>query len=128
MHEPFDFEGPLLKSRFISIVALSEVSVNCNDAENVGKKNFLNGICVEKAVIKKNIQVKILNDLFLGVNIQGKEINIDPTIFFTDLITLEESDNNTQDNFAFKFTHEPTALLKDGLLRMPLKSKLKYTS
>ena len=55
-------------------------------------------MCVEKAITKRNSQVKILDDLLPGVNIQEK-INIDPTIFFTWLIALIQSDVNIQDHF-----------------------------
>ena len=55
-YEPFDFEKTLLKNLSASAVASAEDSVNCHNAENIGKiiQAFSNGICVEKAVIKRN--------------------------------------------------------------------------
>ena len=80
----------------------------------------LDGIWVEKAVKKGNGQ----DDPFPGVNIQGKKINIDPTVLYLRLIVLTQLDDYIQDYFAYKLMPDITVLFKDGLMRKPRKTKL----
>ena len=60
-----------------------------------------------------------------GVNIQETKISIDPTILFTRLIALAQSDENIHDPFANGVTYEPTPLFKEGLMKIPQKFKLR---
>ena len=75
----------------------------------------LERIYVEKTIIKRNSQVKTLDEFFPFVNIQGK-INIDSTILFTKLIAFVQSDENTLNHFTYKLTYQPTALFEDDVI------------
>ena len=90
-HDPFDDNRAHLQS--LSSGLIGDDSVNCDQAEDVGRKIQLklNGVAVTKASIKRSEQVKSLATMKNRVRINNQQsVHIDPAQLFTRLIVLVE--------------------------------------
>ena len=119
-HNPFDKTEGHLKSLTTGLSASDDQKINCDEAESVGLaiQRKLDNACVEDASIKRNDQVKCLDQLRDPIQINEKEkIHIDPTILFLRLTTMAQRGEDESAAFEYELTHEPTSFFKDGRMR-----------
>ena len=84
-HDPFDPDIPTLRSLTTGLTAAVSDNINCDDAEAVGQmiQEKLDGVCFQKATIRRSDQVRTLECLQVGVKLDKTVIHIDPLILFT---------------------------------------------
>ena len=111
IHNPFDKNETALKSLSTGLIVGDDIRVNCDEAERVGQsiQEKLDGTCVEDASIKRNDRVITLDSLRPGIKIDRKTVHIDPTILFTRLTAITQTEEEASQQFYYELTPEPTA-------------------
>ena len=124
IHSRFNNNETALKSLSTGFTVGDGMYVNCDKAEEVGQsiQEKLDDICVEDASIKRNDRVITLESLRPGIKIDMKTVHIDPTILFTRLTAIAQTEEEACQQFYYELTSEPTALFKDGLMRKSSKA------
>ena len=92
-HNPFDDNEPLLRSIATGLTAKEgDGGINCDEAEKIGQAihDQLDGISITEATIKKKDQIKTLELLKMGVEINKEKIHVDPMLLFSRLLALIE--------------------------------------
>ena len=125
-HNPFDDNEPLLRSIATGLTATKGDGINCDEAEKIGQaiQDQLNGISITEATIKKKDQIKTLELLKMGVEIDKEKIYVDPMLLFSRLLVLIEREEEIREYFRFELTGFPISLFKNGMMRKANKSKL----
>ena len=85
----------------------------------------LDGVCVEDATMKRKDRVTTLAILRPGIKIDAETVYIDPTILFTRLTAIAQTEEEVCRQFYFELTPEPTALFKDNFMRKSSKAVLR---
>ena len=88
--EPFNQNQPKLCSLSSGLTASSDDDVNCDQTEQIGAKihSQLDNVSIIDASIKRNDQVRSLEYLQPGIQVEKKKININPTLLFLRLIAV----------------------------------------
>ena len=124
-HNPFDDNEPL-RSIATGLTATEGDGINCDEAEKIGQaiQNQLDGISITEATVKKKDQIKTLELLKMGVEIDKEKIHVDSMLLFSRLLLLIERGEKIREYFRFERTAFPTSLFKNGMMRKTNKSKL----
>ena len=125
-HNPFDDNEPLLRNIATGITATEGDGINCDEAEKIGQAihDQLDGISITEATIKKKDQIKTLELLKMGVEINKEKIHVDPMLLFSRLLALIEREEEIREYFRFELTAFPISLFQNGMMRKANKSKL----
>lgn len=125
-HEPFDTNETRLRSLSSGLTASEGDGVNCHEVEKVGAciQRKLDDIKIPEASIKRSDQIKSLDSLYPGVQIDKQKIRIDPNHLFQRLILVAQRENNMATFFEYELTPIPTTLFKDCFMRKSQKSLL----
>ena len=126
-HNPFE-GGPGLRS--LSIGICNDVTVNCDNSENVGKEiqRQLDNVYFHDATIKQRLKVRNIESLYDLVKISDKKfVVIKPRASFLRLTAIAQRENNIERFFSYELTTIPMSLFKDGLIRKPKKATLRNT-
>ena len=86
------------------------------------KNTFTAGQC--EASIKRNDQVRSLEYLQPGIQVEKKKININPTLLFSRLIAVVHREEDMAPFFNYELITIPTSLFKDNYLRKTDKAQL----
>ena len=89
-HEPFNLNETKLRSLSSSLTASDGDDINCYNTEEVGRK-VLDNISVLEASIKKSEQVKSLDHLYPGIQVDKEKVQINPNLLFSRLIAIDHS-------------------------------------
>ena len=122
----FNVRDNRLRSLNSGLASSDSTSVNCDDAEKVGRNMLvcMDNKSVAEAKVKTSKKVKNLLTLTKGVQLENRTIHVDPTISFLRLIVLIERTDDTEKYFGYELTPYPTALFKDKFMRHPDKAAL----
>ena len=126
-HNPFE-GGPELRS--LSTGICNDVTVNCDNSENVGKEiqEQLDNVYFHDATIKRRLKVRNIESLYDLVKISDKKfVAIKPRTSFLRLTAMAQRENNIERFFSYELTTFPMSLFKDGLIRKPKKATLRNT-
>ena len=84
------FNHHKLRSLSSGLTATDGDGINCHNTEEVGRKiqRHLDNISVLEASIKKSEQVKSLNHLYPGIQVDKEKVQINPTLLFSRLIAI----------------------------------------
>ena len=125
-HNPFDDNEPLLRSIATGLKATEGDGINRDEAEKIGQaiQDQLDGISITEATIKKKDQIKTLELLKMGVEINKEKIHVDPMLLFSRLLALIEREEEIREYFRFELTAFPISLFQNGMMRKANKSKL----
>ena len=124
----FVYNDDLLRSLSTGIFVKSSDEVNCDMAEQIGRKihRSIDNVKLTDAKIKKNDKLKPLAYLTNAVKVGGKSsICVNPTILFTRLAAIAQREDDVEAVFDFELTTFPLSLFKDGLMRKPDKASLR---
>ena len=124
--EPFDPNESNLKSLSSGLVASDESGVNCDKVEEIGEaiQKSLDKVALRDAAIKRKEQVKTLESLQVGIEIDKDSVHIDPMILFARLMVLLQREEDPDSYFAYELTSVPTVTFKDNMMRKANKSLL----
>ena len=122
-HEPFNMNERRLRSLSSGLTATDSDDVNCHRTEDVGAKiqQQLDNVCVTEATIKRSEQVKSLDHLYPGVQVDKKKIYIN---LFSRLIAVVRREEDMQPFFDYELTTIPTSLFEDNIMRKTNKVQL----
>jgi len=125
-YEPFHHNQPKLCSLSSGLTASEDDGVNCDQTERVGAKihKQLNNVRVTDASIKRSDQVRSLDYLQPGIQVEKKKVNINPTMLFSRLIAIVQREEDMASFFEYELTAIPTSLFKDYCLRKTDKAQL----
>ena len=126
-HNPFVFTDDSLRSLSSGIIASTADSVNCDSAEDVGRRIMvaIDNCAYNDVVLKRAHQVKTLADVKAKVSGVNKKLPFDSMLLFSRLLAVAQCSSNIQPFFAFELTSFPAALFKDtALMRKTTKSAL----
>ena len=125
-HEPFNVNEPRLRSLSSGLNAADGTGVNCDETEKVGMKihKQLDNVSVVDASIKRNDQVRSLDHLLPGIQVDKKKIHINPTLLFSRLIAIVQREEDMVPFFCYELTTVPTSLFKNNALRKNDKAQL----
>ena len=125
-HIPFDDNELLLRSIATGLTATEGYGINCDEAEEIGQaiQDQFDDISITKAAIKKKDQIKTLESLKMGVEIDKEKIHVDPMLLFSRLLALIEREEEIREYFRFELTAFPISLFQNGMMRKANKSKL----
>ena len=100
--------------------------INCDDAELIGYNIQKDRDCksVEEAKVSPNKQVRTLQSLQKGINIESETVYVDPLILFNQLTILMDRTEKIANYFQYELTPLPTSLFKDSFMRKSKKSSL----
>ena len=100
--------------------------VTCHETEKLGFRiqQKLNNINIPKATIKRSDQIKSLDSLYPGIQIDKQKVHIDPNHLFQRLIAIAQRETDMAPYFEYELTSIPTSLFKDGFMRKSQKSQL----
>ena len=126
-HNPFDTTSKELRSISSGLTASEDDSINCDDAENVGRKlqEKLDGACFENVSMKRSEKIRSLTHLRDTVKVQNEKIMFDPFVLFGRLSLLVQNQEDAAAQFMYELAQEPPSLYKNGLMRKPSKSALR---
>ena len=82
---------------------------------------------VASASIKRNDQIKSLEQLSPGVKIENEKLHINPNILFSRLATILQREDDMEPYLGHELTAIPTSLFKDFNMRKPVKATLAQT-
>jgi len=124
--EPFNQHQPQLCSLSSGLTASDEDNVNCDQTEQIGAKIHLqlDNVSIVDASIKRSDQVRPLEYLQPGIQIEKKKININPNLLFSRLIAVVQREEDMAPFFNYELTTIPTSLFKDNYLRKTDKAQL----
>ena len=125
-HEPFNLNEEKLRSLSSGLTAADGDGVNCDKTEQVGAKihEYLNKVTVTEATIKRSHQVKSLDHLLPGIQVEKKKVSINPTLLFSRLIAIVQREEDMAPFLEYELTTIPTSLFKDNAMRKTDKSRL----
>ena len=125
-HEPFNLSEHKLRSLSSGLTTTDGDGINCHNAEEVRRKiqEHLNNINVLEASIKKSEQVKSLDHLYPGIQVDKDKIHINPTLLFSCLIAIIQREEDITPYFAYELTAFPTSLFKHYAMRKTAKAQL----
>lgn len=125
-HEPFSMNEGRLRSLSSGLTATDDDGINCHRTEEVGAEiqQQLDNVAVTEATIKRSKQIKSLDHLYPGVQINKKKIHIDPNILFFRLIAIVQREEDMRPFFDYELTTIPTSLFKDNIMRKTNKAQL----
>ena len=100
--------------------------ITFDQPEEVGRKiqKHLDNISVLEASIKKSEQVKSLNHLYPGIQVDKEKVQINPTLLFSRLIAIVQREEDITPYFDYELTAIPTSLFKDHAMRKTTKAQL----
>ena len=83
-HEPFNVSERKLRSLSSGLTTTDDDGINCHNTEEVGRKiqEHLDNINVLEASIKKSEQVKSLDHLYPGIQVDKDKVHINPILLF----------------------------------------------
>ncbi len=115
-----------LRSLSSGLTATSDDGINCHRTEEIGAEiqQLLDNVSVTEATIKRSRQIKSLDRLYPGVQINKKKIHIDPNILFYRLIAILQREEDMTPFFYYELTTTPTSLFKDNIMRKTNKAQL----
>ncbi len=125
-HEPFNLDEDGLCSLSSGLTAVDGDGINCDRTEEVGariQKKF-DHVSIAQSSLKKKDQVKSLNHLQPGIQVNKESVKINPTNLFSRLIAIIQREEDLSPYFCYKLTAFPTSLFKDGIMRKTQKSQL----
>jgi len=93
-------------------------------ALTVTEPKKLVNVTVTEATIKRSKQVKSIDHLYPGVQINRKKIHIDPNILLYPLIAIVQREEDMRPFFDYELTTIPTSLFKDNMMRKANKAQL----
>ena len=125
-NNPFNEEEPFLKSISTGLTATEYDKINCDEAEKVGKsiQRQLDEVPFLKSKIKRKDQIRTLECLKNGVQLEKESFHVDPMILFSRLLVLVERDDDMKKCFNYELTPNPTSLFDHGMMRKANKSAL----
>ncbi|XP_065911780.1 uncharacterized protein [Dysidea avara] len=125
-YEPFDPNQPKLCSLSSGLTASDDDGVNCDQTEQVGAKihKKLDNMSIIDASIKRSDQVRSLDHLQPGIQVDKKKVTINPMLLFSRLIAVVQREEDMAQFFNYELTTIPTSLFKDNYLRKTDKSQL----
>ena len=126
-HEPFDENVSGLRSLATGVTARDGDGVDCDNAEEVGRKiqRKLDNVKVNEAKIKRSDHIKPIAFLYNNVKLGQKVIYINPLTLFTRLVAMIQREENLEKFFEYELTPMPTSLFKDGMMRKADKPALR---
>ena len=126
VHEPFDSEEWRLRSLSSGLTASEDDGVNCDCTEEVGAntQQKIDNVTVTEASLKRSNQIRSLNHLQPGIQINNKKYHIDPMILFSRLIAIVQREEYITQYFKYELTAFPISLFKDAGMRKTQKSQL----
>ena len=107
----------------LGLTASEDDDVNCDCTEEVGAKiqQKIDSVTVTEASLKRSDQIRSLNHLQPGIQINKKKYHIDLIIFFSRLIAIVQREEDMTQYFKYELTAFPTSLFKDaGMLKMQI--------
>ena len=125
-HEPFDLNELRLRSLSSGLTASHGDGVNCDKTEEVGAhiQKKLDNMNVVEASIKRSDQVRSLDHLNPGIQVEKRKVHIHPNHLFYRLITIAQREEDMAPYFGYELTAMPTSLFKDYFMRKPVKAQL----
>ena len=125
LRNPFCLADKRLKSLSTGIIGSEKVT--CDSADNIGAEihKKLDNMAMKDAKIKKSDMLVGLASKVNEVNVQSKNVMINPTVLFTRLSALAGREENIEKYFDFELTTYPMSLFKDGMMRKPDKASLR---
>ncbi len=108
------------------LTAVDGDGINCDRTEEVGARiqKKLDHVSIAQASLKRKDQVKSLNHLQPGIQIDKEKCLINPTTLFSRLIAIIQREEDLSPYFCYELTAFPTSLFKDGIMRKTQKSQL----
>ena len=124
---PFDQNMQGLCSLSSGVTVNDTDNINCDNAELVGEQiqQKLDGTCFEGCTVKRKDQVRTLACLRKGVHVEDEEIHVQPDVLFSRLVLLVKQKEEQINYFEYELNPEPAALFINGMMRKPVKSKLR---
>ena len=100
-HEPFDENVSGLRSLATGVTARDGDGVDCDNAEEVGRKiqRKLDNVKVNEAKIKRSDHIKPIAFLYNNVKLGQKVIYINPLTLFTRLVAMIQREENLEKFF-----------------------------
>ena len=125
-HEPFDLNEPRLRSLSSGLTSSDGDDVNCHKTEEVGAhiQKKLDNMNVVEASIKRSDQVRSLDHLYAGIQVDKQKVHIHPNHLFYRLIAIVQREEDMAPYFGYELTAMPTSLFKDNVMRKSVKSQL----
>lgn len=125
-HEPFNLNEPRLRSLSSGLTASDGDGINCEKTEEVGAhiQKQLDNVNIVDAFIKRKEQVKSLDHLYPGIQVDKRKGHIHPNHLFYRLLAIAQRENDMAPYFGYELTAIPTSLFKDSFMRKPIKSQL----
>ena len=105
-HNPFYDNEPLLRSIATGLTGPEGDGITCDEVEKIGQaiQDQLDGISITEATIKKKDQMKTLEFLKIGEEIEKEKIHVDSTLLFSRLLHLIEREKEIRQYFQFELT------------------------
>ena len=125
-YEPFNLNQPKLCSLSSGLTAADDGGVNCDQTEPAGAKihKQLDKVSAIDASIKRSDQVRSLDHLHPGIELDKKKVHVNPTQLFSRLIAIVQREEDMVPFFNYELTTIPTSLFKDNGLRKTDKAQL----
>ena len=125
-HNPFDQNRTTLQALDSGLTA--DEKVNCDEAEEVGKKiqKKLDGSSWTVATVKRSEKAVTLVSLKPTIRIANETVVVDPLVLFSRLIILMSRFGDISGFFSFELAPVPTSLFKDNFMRKPNKASLSH--
>lgn len=125
---PFYIPDENLHSMSTGVVSFKDKdSINCEQAEEVGKKiqEGLDNVFFDDATIKRKDHIRNLESLQHTKAMGSKNKMADASIMFNRLITVATREDDLEPIFEFELTYEPMSLFKYSMMRKPDKPSLR---
>jgi hypothetical protein len=125
---PFAYNDSNLHSLSTGLVSVSgKDEVNCEKAEQLGRKIqvSLDNLTIMEATIKRSDQLRPLDYLCNTVKVEKHSVYINPTVLFTRLAAIAQSEENVEQYFEYELTTNPMSLFKNGMMRKADKPSLR---
>lgn len=119
-HDSFDSSRKVLQALDYGLVAND--SVNCNDAESIGKpiQEKLDGVLMSEASIKRKEQAVTLANLKPHEKIGEEKVFIDPTFLLSRFLIMFQRYKEVDQFFGYKISPSPMSLFdKLQMMRKP---------
>ena len=118
-HNPFDENDPRLKS--LSSGKVSETKITCEIAEDIGKKihKLIDNKKLYEVKIKRKDMIQCLDSESNKVQVETKQLIINPSVLFTRLSALAGCKDNSLEYFDYEMLTYLMSFFKDGLMMKP---------
>ena len=114
--------------RLVSIASavVADVSVNCDDAVDVGLAAAakITGKPFTDITLHRNDKVKTMSDKQNSINIRGQNTVVNPHLFFNRISCVLKSSSDLEEFLYYELAPQPPSLFSDGVMRKPIKSSL----